>query len=157
MLSREFDRLVLATERSPETDGTLEIRGAGSGEGRFEMGGRRLAVRWSLDALPGGRARGDVPLDERSGATFALARLEFPLRFRSRRPGDRIRLSYGSKKLKKLLSEAGVPLSERERVPVLVDGTERVLWVPGVARGTGIEPEPGEDVLHIGIRDEGRV
>ncbi len=147
LLSREFDRLVFAGADDREPDGVLEIRGAGSGEGRFEMGGRRLAARWSLGALR----------TEREAEAFALARLEFPLRFRSRRPGDRIRLSYGSKKLKKLLSEAGIPLSERGRVPVLVDSGERVLWLPGVARGTGMEPGPGEVVFHIGIRDEGRV
>jgi tRNA(Ile)-lysidine synthetase-like protein len=147
VLSREFDRLVLASAAEPEREGVLEIRGAGAGEGRFEMGGRRMAARWSLDAF---RA-------ERETEAFALARLEFPHRFRRRRPGDRIRLSYGSKKLKKLLSEAGIPLSERARVPVLVDGGERVLWLPGVARGAGVEPGPGEEVLHIGIRDEGRV
>jgi tRNA(Ile)-lysidine synthase len=107
------------------------------------MGGRRLAAQWSLDPLP--RAE-----------PFALARLVFPLRFRSWRPGDRIRLPYGSKKLKKLLGEARIPMSERGAVPVLVDGAGQVLWLPDVARGTGTQPAPGEEVFHIGVMDEGR-
>jgi tRNA(Ile)-lysidine synthase len=160
VLSREFDRLVLsrAVAKAPDaaldamsdatsdsmSDVALEIVGAGAGTGSFAMGGRRLTARWSLDPLP-------------SGEPFALPRLRFPLRFRSRRPGDRIRLAYGSKKVKKLLTEARIPLSERERVPVLVDGAERVLWLPGVVRGADTEPGPGEGVLHIGIDDEGRV
>ena len=143
MLSREFDRLVLARVGEKTPDELLEIGGPAAGAGSFELGGRRLAARWSPDPLP--RAE-----------PFALSRLQFPLHFRNRRPGDRIHLAYGSKKLKKLLNEARIPLSERERVPVLVDDQERVLWLPGVARGSGTEPGPGEAVLHIGISDEGR-
>src|SRR6185503_8607847 len=122
----------------------LEIGGAGAGTGSFRMGGRRLAARWSLEPLP-------------NAESFALPRLDFPLRFRGRRPGDRIRLAYGSKKLKKLLVEARIPLSERERMPVLVDGAERVLWLPGVARSVDLEPASGEGALHIGVTDQGRV
>jgi tRNA(Ile)-lysidine synthase len=147
VLAREFDRLVLtrgaAAGAEPASDRLLEIGRAGAGAGSFEMGGRRLAARWSLEPIP--RAE-----------PFALPRLRFPLRFRSRRPGDRIRLTYGSKKLKKLLAESRIPLSERARVPVLVDGEERVLWLPGIARGAGTEPGQGEEALHIGISDEDR-
>jgi tRNA(Ile)-lysidine synthase len=149
LLAREFDRLVLSRPRPAGrasdtiSDVVLEIGGAAPGARTFELAGRRLAARWSLDPLPHGEA-------------FALGRLHFPLRFRARRPGDRIRLAYGSKKLKKLLAEARIPLSERARVPVLVDGEERVLWLPGIARGAGTEPVPGEAALHIGLSDEAR-
>lgn len=150
-LSREFDRFVLASDQVSRADALLEIPAVGSGEGRFEVGGRRLGARWSLDALPRDEAEGPTERE-----TFALPRLIFPLRFRGPRPGDRIRLSYGSKKLKKLMGEARIPLSERPSVPVLVDGAERVLWLPGVVRGAGTEPAPGEPIFHIGIGDEGR-
>ncbi|MSR35896.1 MAG: tRNA lysidine(34) synthetase TilS [Gemmatimonadetes bacterium] len=145
VLSREFDRLVLSRGAHPHApEAALEIDGASAGEGRFEMGGRRWAASWSLDPLP-------------RGEPFACSRLPFPLRFRGRRPGDRIRLSYGSKKLKKLLGEARIPLSERERLPVLVDGEGQVLWVPGVARRAGTEPAPGEPALHLSVGDGGTV
>ena len=148
MLSREFDRLVLARAIVRGPNEILEIGTAESGEGWFEVDGRRTAARWSLEVLS------PEFLSEREA--FALARLAFPLCFRTWRPGDRIRLPYGSKKLKKLLSEARIPVSGRGQVPVLVDGAERVLWLPGVARASGTEPVPGEERFHIGIRDEGR-
>ena len=148
MLSREFDRLVLARAVARGSDELLEIGTAGSGEGWFEVDGRRVAARWSLEAL--------APEWLSEHEAFALARLAFPLCFRTWRPGDRIRLPYGSKKLKKVLSEARIPVSGRGQVPVLVDGAERVLWLPGVARASGTEPVPGEDIFHIGIRNEGR-
>lgn len=84
---------------------------------------------------------------------FSPARLEFPLRFRGRTPGDRIRLPYGSKKLKKLFAEARIPATERHRIPVLADGRGRVLWVPGVARASGTDPADGETPFFIGIED----
>ena len=149
-LSREFERFVLAREGETRADELLEIRAAGSGEGQFEIGGRRLGAWWSPDAPADDAA--ESPAHE----AFALARLVFPLRFRGPRPGDRIRLSYGSKKLKKLMVEARIPLSERGRVPVLVDGAERVLWLPGVVREAGTQPAAGEETFHIGIGDEGR-
>lgn len=150
-LMREFDRMVLARTGGWAPDEALEILAAKAGEGRFEVGGRLLTARWSLEALPASACPG------REEETFALARFAFPLRFRSWRPGDRIRLSYGSKKLKKLLGEARVPVSERGQIPVLVDGLDRVLWVAGIARGTGTEPVPGEEVLHVGVSDDGGV
>jgi tRNA(Ile)-lysidine synthase len=148
MLSREFDRLVLSRAIARGPNEILEIGTAGSGEGWFEVDGRRIAARWSLEVLS------PELLSEHEA--FAPARLAFPLRFRTWRPGDRIRLPYGSKKLKKLLSEARIPVSGRGQVPVLVDGAERVLWLPGIARASGTEPVPGEETFHIGIRDDGR-
>ncbi len=52
---------------------------------------------------------------------------------RSRRPGDRLRPlgAAGSRRLKQVLIDRRVPRSRRDRLPLLVVGTE-VAWVPGV-------------------------
>jgi len=147
VLSREFDRLVIARAVARGADQFLEIGTVGSGEGWFEVGGHRVAARWSLEAL--------VPEWVSKHEAFAAARIVFPLRFRSWRSGDRIRMPYGSKKLKKVLSEARIPVSGRGQVPVLVDREGRVLWLPGIARASGTEPVAGEETFHIGIRNEG--
>lgn len=142
-LAREFDRLVVArvAPAAPVEDG-LEIAGPESGEGGLRLGGRGWSARWTRGPLPGSEG-------------FALADLRFPLLLRGRRPGDRIRLPYGSKKLKKLLGEARIPLSERDRLPVLVDARGRVLWLPGVARAAGTGAGPGGESLHIGLTPDG--
>jgi tRNA(Ile)-lysidine synthase len=62
-----------------------------------------------------------------------------PLRVRNRQPGDRIRppglrgreRAQGSKKLQDLFVDARLPRRERDRVPVVVDATDQVVWVPG--------------------------
>ena len=55
-----------------------------------------------------------------------------PLLYRSRLPGDRIRLAAGSRKLSDLLIDRQVPREERDRLRVLAAGAE-VLWIDGVA------------------------
>ena len=50
----------------------------------------------------------------------------------TRRPGDRIRLAGGSKKLSDLLIDRKVPREERDHLRLLASGQE-VLWVEGVA------------------------
>lgn len=61
------------------------------------------------------------------------AALDLPdLQFRNRLPGDRIRLSGGTRKLADVLIDAKVPREERDSLQVLASG-DRVLWVEDVA------------------------
>jgi tRNA(Ile)-lysidine synthase len=55
---------------------------------------------------------------------------------RSRRPGERMRPlgSPGSRKLKAILIDRGIPAEDRDRLPLLVVEGE-LAWVPGVALG----------------------
>jgi tRNA(Ile)-lysidine synthase len=52
---------------------------------------------------------------------------------RSRLPGDRLRPlgAPGTRKLKEVLIDRGVPRRERDRLPLLLVGG-RIAWVPGV-------------------------
>lgn len=55
-----------------------------------------------------------------------------PLVVRSRLPGDRYRPlgMEGRKKIKKILSEAGIPISRRGLIPVVAD-REKIVWLAG--------------------------
>ena len=52
---------------------------------------------------------------------------------RSREPGDVIRPfgMRGKKKLQDVLVDRKVPRNERDRVPLVVDAQDRILWVAG--------------------------
>jgi tRNA(Ile)-lysidine synthase len=58
------------------------------------------------------------------------------LTVRNRRPGDRLRPlgSPGSRKLKAVLIDRGVPAERRDRLPLLC-WTGEIAWVPGVTIG----------------------
>jgi tRNA(Ile)-lysidine synthase len=141
-LERSFDiiRVVRTQPRTAVAQGLALVGPAGSAS--FEVGGRRYDVDWSTD---------DVRQEGASHFDAALSGA--PLELRAWRPGDRIRLAYGTKKVKKLFMERRVPASERTRIPVLSDERGRVLWVIGVARS--IEALPGEtgSALNITVRN----
>lgn len=56
----------------------------------------------------------------------------WPLRVRTRLPGDRVRGPQGSRKLQDLLVDRRIPAELRDRLPVVVDSVGELLWVPGL-------------------------
>ncbi len=91
--------------------------------------------------LAGGVADGglDRLLAQADGRTAVVdaGSLGLPLRVRSRRSGDRIRpLGLGgTKKLQDLFVDRKVPEPERDKVPLVVDARDRIVWVAGHATG----------------------
>ncbi|MED5200153.1 MAG: tRNA lysidine(34) synthetase TilS, partial [Gemmatimonadota bacterium] len=140
-LVRSFDRLIFCHRSDLGGDQTFDIEGLGDGRGSFLVGGRDWSVTWSL-----GQGRVS-PWVER----FSVSGLEFPVTLRAWRPGDRMRRPYGSKKLKKIFGEKRVDLEERSRAPVVVDGRERILWIPGVARSSLLLPGVEDHALMLSV------
>ena len=151
LLERELDRVVLrrsvTRDREPadgantqrKGDRPVVIQGIGAGTAEGCVGGAPVRVTWDTSMVPEPAVVG-----EESRATFGIDQVAFPITVRGRKPGDRIQTGAGSKKVKKLLLEARVPLSERDRIPVVVDHSGRVLWVRGIARAADPAPEgPG--------------
>jgi tRNA(Ile)-lysidine synthase len=71
--------------------------------------------------------------DDRSVAVIDAAAARRGLATRSRLPGDWIRPLglRGRKKLQDVFVDRKVPRAERDRVPLVVDADDRILWVPG--------------------------
>ncbi|MEX1182345.1 MAG: tRNA lysidine(34) synthetase TilS [Gemmatimonadota bacterium] len=136
-LTREFDRLLLRVhatddDRAAAVDTSLEIRTAAPGAGTFVLGGRTCEAHWGPASAAAGSAQ---------TASFDPSSLRFPLELRAWRAGDRIRLAYGSKKLKKLFQERRIGRSGRRHTAVLADAAGDVLWVVGVARAAAPLPQ----------------
>lgn len=97
------------------------------------------------------------PSSERE-AFIDAEKVKLPLFVRNRRAGDRIQPlgMRGSKKLKKLLAEAGVPLEERDKVPIIIDSEGDIIWVGGVRLSEKGKVEPSTRVvLHLVYEREG--
>ncbi len=141
-LTRDFDRFSVTEWEESVEERPLTLARPSAGTEEVVVGGRRFQVAWGPE--------------EPAGYPMILgtspSSLRFPLQLRGWMPGDRILLSYGTKKLKKLLAEAKVPVTERARIPVLVDGGGLVLWVAGVASSARIPVREGTEALFIGIR-----
>jgi len=139
-LERQFDRIVIrraAARAGPNRP--LVIPAPDAGQGVAVIAGTGLHVSWSPD--PG------------AGEAFDPGSIRFPLELREWRPGDRIRLASGTKKLKKLFVERRVPKPERRRIPVLAERNGVVLWIAGVARAIGTDPAPAGPVFRVVVRD----
>jgi tRNA(Ile)-lysidine synthase len=98
------------------------------GQIALELAGvwRRPRVRVPDRLLPpGGRP---------DAATTLVAEGVPRLWLRDRRPGDRLVLTGGTRRLSDVYVDAGVPRPVRARWPVVVDDEDRIVWVPGVAR-----------------------
>ena len=144
-LHREFERLTLepADPRAGAgPDLSVRIERATAGSGLARIGGAWFDVRWG--PIPPGTITG-------ASASFDPSVLCFPLLLRGWRPGDRIRLRYGTKKLKKLFAERRIPRSRRAVVPVLAEQAEHagVLWIAGVAQAA--TPIEGSERWHITV------
>ncbi|HEX5069630.1 MAG TPA: tRNA lysidine(34) synthetase TilS [Vicinamibacterales bacterium] len=83
------------------------------------------------------RGPGPVEFGAREACIAAVQEgaIRLPLFVRNRRPGDRFRPlgAPGRRKLQDLLVDRKVPRRERDRVPVVVDADDRIVWVAGLA------------------------
>ncbi len=127
----------------------VELRSR-AGRGLVRIGGRALRVSWAWGA-DGAAALSPRRVAATSRVAVSVGPGHFPLRLRSWRPGDRIRQSGGTRKLKKLFGEHRIPRCERDGRPVLVDRSGRVVWVAGLELAEWARPVRGRSELLIEI------
>lgn len=126
---REFATITVGVPSTPLEDRLLAVNSRTNGSGSLRLGGRGYNAVWTANATPDFGA---------PSVTIPDRMLRFPLDLRARRPGDRIRLTTGSRTLKRLFNDLRVPRRERARLPVLAQCDE-VLWAYGVAVAEGLQ------------------
>lgn len=131
---REYDviRFVSQSEASAESFHYI-IRPEG---GEWVLPG----TGWRISAISGHDAGSaassneeDRPVIGRDEIWFDLDELQFPLTVRNRQAGDRMAISglNGTKKVKDIFIDDKVPPRLRDRLPLVLDAQNRVLWLPG--------------------------
>ncbi|MBW7477420.1 tRNA lysidine(34) synthetase TilS [Paenibacillus oenotherae] len=148
---REYD--VLRFIRAQPESGSLERSGGGYEyivtEGAAQLEVSEADARLIFSELPSSSA--DRPKN-RQEAIFDAALLQYPLTVRNRRPGDRMAVLglNGTKKVQDMFVDDRIAPSQREILPLLVDGEGKVLWIPGVRRSDAAQVLPSTTrVLHI--------
>ncbi len=124
--------------------------------GEVELTPQRLAV--GVEPLLGpddaaGRQRKWAGRGDEVG--IAAGALELPLAVRSRRPGDRFRPlgARGARKLQDFLVDRKVARDERDLLPLVVDGRDRIVWVVGQAVAEDFRvTDPSQGVLLLKVR-----
>jgi tRNA(Ile)-lysidine synthase len=157
---REYERIVLSREAPKSEDGyviTVSAPGTVHLPAADMTLGFRILTRDAYDPeglcqlafkIPSsppfskGRTGGFLSSDESNLVLAATARalfdadqVSFPLTVRSPMVGDRFRPwgIDGTRKLKKVLIDAKVPLRERRSLPLVLKG-EEILWIPRIRR-----------------------
>lgn len=148
---------IVAVELRDETPARLEERPVRDGEliclGRLPRAlaslgppeGYLRATRRDRPCRRNDRWHVDLDVQKIGGAALVV---------RSRRPGDRLAPEgmMGRKKVQDLLVDAGIPRSERDRVPLVTVGSELV-WVVGLRRDRRFLADPSSyDVLCLELR-----
>ena len=97
--------------------------------------GEVSAAGWTVTAQPiDDRARVPVPPARAGVALIPADSVRFPLAVRTRRPGDRFRpvgMGGRGRKLQDFLVDRKVARTERDSLPLVVDGEDRIVWVVG--------------------------
>jgi tRNA(Ile)-lysidine synthase len=122
-------------------------------DGSLRLGRRTYQVSWRAGGTP--PERGETRTGPGVDATLTLSVGESPLELRGRRPGDRVRMPGGTRRLKRLIGELRIPRGEREELPLLVDRGGAVVWIPGRWRSPALDPGAGTNTWTIGVRDDG--
>lgn len=57
--------------------------------------------------------------------------LVFPIKVRNRRDGDKMKLPFGTKKIKSLFIDQKIPMRQRDTLPLILL-KEEIIWIPGI-------------------------
>ncbi|HZR80569.1 MAG TPA: tRNA lysidine(34) synthetase TilS [Candidatus Binatia bacterium] len=118
-------------------------------------GTTELANGWRIRSEWVERAAAAVPSAPVGGLGVSVPaeRLALPLRARPPRPGDRIRLARGHRKLSDVFIDARVPRATRSGLVVVASADDMVVWVPGVASRAWVEHGVGPRIALSATRD----
>ncbi len=71
--------------------------------------------------------------------------LILPLTIRNRQNGDKVETLKGTKKIKDLLIDKKIPMSKRQRLPVVLNRHQEILWMPTVYQ----QKSKGKEILYL--------
>lgn len=84
--------------------------------------------------------------------------LALPLYLRNRKPADKMQIKnmQGHKKIKDILIDNKVPMSQRNTIPLLVDNNDTIIWLPGIKKSQLCKDnyEKCDIIINVHLRKE---
>jgi tRNA(Ile)-lysidine synthase len=141
-LLRDFDRFHVSRDPETRVDGAHEPEEGPlaslhlpdprmPGAGTLRVGRREYRIRWGPDEGMGFAGEAGAVAPGRARLRRGPEGAPTPLTLRGRLPGDRARHGAGRKPLGKLMGELRIPSFRRDELPLLVDASGLVIWIPG--------------------------
>jgi tRNA(Ile)-lysidine synthase len=152
VVAREFDHLTLISEakQSPEPLETVELKESAPQDfAGFRFTLKRGAAQDGLD-INNGEKRELFAARLREGEELGR------LRLRTRRPGDAYVPANARRavKLRTLMIKRKIPLSQRDKYPILVTADDRIIWAPGLQVARGFTPDAEDEVGALVIAEK---
>lgn len=82
--------------------------------------------------------------------------IAFPIHVRTRRNGDKIKVKNlnGIKKVKDILIDEKIPIKEREKIIILTDNEDNILWIPGIKKSSFDKSENYDIIIKYILKKE---
>lgn len=157
-LVREYDDIAFFQLPASQLSYTYALRQPGESVALPEIGVELVSEVVRKPEMYGVYGGAATESAQQSEACFDCEHVRFPLEIRSRLPGDRMEVLglKGTKKVKDMFVDGKVPAAARDRVPIVLDASGRILWIPGVRRSAyALVDEPTKDVLVLRVRMPG--
>ncbi|WP_051286753.1 tRNA lysidine(34) synthetase TilS [Paenibacillus taiwanensis] len=122
-------------------------------EGTLQLPTHAGTISWTIASYKTG-SNHTYALKNSSEAAFDADKLQWPIKIRTRMPGDRMRVQglNGSKKVQDMFVDMKVPPTLRDSLPVITDGQGSIIWIPEVRRSDMALVQPAtRSILHIGF------
>ena len=79
-----------------------------------------------------------IPKNNAKYIKLCYNQLQLPLTIRNKKDGDYIKMSYGNKKVSRLLIDAKITTEQRKTIPLIFDNNNELLWVYEVAKSDNV-------------------
>lgn len=109
----------------------------------------------------GGRLKKMDTYTEKSNNEIHLnsKRIHLPLYVTNRKPGMKMQVKNlnGTKKVKKILIDEKIPMTEKEKIPVMVDAEGKVIWLLGIKKSQyDLDKQENYDIIYKYERKESK-
>ncbi|MDE7384977.1 MAG: tRNA lysidine(34) synthetase TilS, partial [Anaeroplasmataceae bacterium] len=90
-----------------------------------------------------------IPQNNEKYLKLCYNELKLPFFIRNKKDGDFINMSYGSKKVARILIDEKIPLLKRSQIPLVFDSEDNLLWVYNIAKSQAVHNQKDKSDIFL--------